>query len=200
MKILLSVIFAALLILAACSSNNPLDDYEQLVPTTVMEQPNAESNAYPPKMIMRGKYLVSLLGCGTCHTDGALIGQADSQRLLAGSRVGIAYSNPLKVKYPGVVYPANLTPDIETGIGKWSDEQIMNMVRTGTNSHGGNTLSVMPWPAYSIVNNEDAAAIAAYLRSLPPVRHRVPRNVAPGQKASAPFVHFGIYRSKASGD
>jgi len=165
-----------------------------------MDQPEARPNNYPPEVVDRGKYLVSLLGCGTCHTDGALIGAANREHLLAGSNVGIAFSNPLEVKYPGVVYPSNLTPDPETGLGNWSDEQIINMVRTGTNNHGGSTISVMPWPAFAIISDDDATAIAAYLKSLPPIKHRVPSNVRPGQKASAPFVHFGIYRSKAEID
>ena len=185
------------LLVIGCASRGPLDDYQQLVPTTVMEQPRAQPSAYPPEAVEHGKYLISLLGCGTCHTDGALIGEANRQRLLAGSGIGIAYSNPLIEKNPGVVYPPNLTPDPETGIGNRSDQQIINMIRTGTDKHGASTLGVMPWPAYTIITDDDAHAIAAYLKSLPPVKHRVPANVRVGQKATAPFVHFGIYRSKA---
>ena len=191
---------AVIFLVLGCSNQGPLDDYEQLVPTTVMEQPAAQPSSYPVETVERGKYLISLLGCGTCHTDGALIGKANRQRLLAGSSVGIAYSNPLIERNPGVVYPSNLTPDSETGIGNRSEQQVINMIRSGTDKHGARTLGVMPWPAYSIVTNDDAQAIAAYLKSLPPVKHRVPANVRPGRKATAPFVHFGIYRSKAKID
>jgi hypothetical protein len=55
---------------------------------------------------------------------------------------------------------------------------------------------VMPWPAYRKLTTEDALAITAFLRSLPAVRHQVPANVEPGNKARAPYVHFGVYRSK----
>ena len=189
-----------ILLLLGCSSQGPLEDYEQLTPTTVMDQPAARATRYPAEVVEHGKYLISLLGCGTCHTDGALVGRANRQRLLAGSSVGIAFSNPLIEENPGVVYPPNLTPDVETGIGNRSDQQIINMIRAGTDKHGASTLGVMPWPAYAIVTDSDALAIAAYLKSLPPVSHRVPANVRPGQKATAPFVHFGIYRSKAQID
>ena len=53
----------------------------------------------------------------------------------------------------------------------------------------------MPWPAYAQLSDEDINAIVAYLRSLPPVRHQVPANVPPGNEASAPYVHFGVYQS-----
>lgn len=184
--------------MTACSTTaptNPLDDYEQLKPTTIFQQPTATSQQYPAAMVDHGRYLVSLLGCGTCHTEGALVGEPNSNKLLAGSHTGIAYSNPLQVKNPGVVYPANLTPDKETGIGNWTEQQIVAMIRTGTDNHGSASLPVMPWPAYAIISNDDARAIAAYLLSLSPVHNDVPRNVKPGERATHPFVHFGVYRS-----
>ena len=184
-------------VLAACAAGyNPLDDYEQLEPATILEAPDATAGSYPAEAVDRGRYLVALLGCGSCHTDGALVGEPDNSRLLAGSGVGIAYSNPLAQPNPGVVYPSNLTPDMATGIGSWSLEQIMLMVQSGTDNHGSQTLPVMPWPAYANITDEDAGAIAMYLKSLAPVRHQVPANVRPGQRAGAPFVHFGVYRSR----
>lgn len=184
--------------LAACTPvANPLDDYEQLNPVTIQQPPaSAEGGSLPAEQVDRGRYMVGLLGCGSCHSDGALIGEPVPGRLLAGSSTGIAYSNPLAVSNPGVVYPANLTPDPETGIGDWTQDAIVTMLRAGTDSHGGQTLPVMPWPAYAALTDEDAYAIAAYLQSLPPVRHQVPANVAPGQRARAPYVHFGVYRSR----
>ena len=151
---------------------------------------------YTAEQVKRGQYMVALLGCTSCHTDGALVGAPDSRRFLAGSDTGIAYSNPLKQKYPGVVYPANLTPDMETGLGAWTDEDILQMLRNGVTPDGRHTLSVMPWTAYSRLSDEDARAIVAYLRGLPPVHHKVPENVAPGQKATEPYVHFGVYQSR----
>lgn len=184
--------------LTACSTAyNPMDDYEQLTPATMLEPPAAsQTTTSTPQDIARGRYLVGLLGCGSCHTNGALIGEPDLTQLLAGSDTGIAWSNPMVERNPGVVYPANLTPDVETGIGSWTAADIVRMVQTGMDNHGGQTLPVMPWPGYAAMEPADATAIAHYLLNLPPVRHHVPANVRPGQPASAPFVHFGIYRSK----
>ena len=144
----------------------------------------------------RGRYQTDLLGCGSCHTDGALIGEPNAARLLAGSEVGIARSNPLVESKPGVVYPSNITPDRETGIGDWTLQEIVTLLQSGIDNHGRQTLLVMPWLAYSRLLPEDAMAIAMYLKSLPPVKHQVPANVRPGQRATAPFIHFGIYRRR----
>lgn len=183
--------------LAACSAYyNPLDDYEQLDPATILATPKANSGSYPSESVDRGQYLVGLLGCGSCHTDGALVGAPVPGRELAGSSIGIAYSNPLAVPRPGVLFASNLTPDPETGIGSRSLADLVRMIRLGVNEHGSQTIPVMPWPAYVNITGEDAEAIAMYLKSLPPVSHQVPRNVRPGQRASAPFVHFGVYQTK----
>ncbi|MEX2132054.1 MAG: hypothetical protein WD772_11270, partial [Pseudohongiellaceae bacterium] len=148
------------LILMGCAGNasNPLADYEQLEPVTTLQSPIANASAFDPVQVEHGRYLVGLLGCGSCHTDGALIGEPNNQRLLAGSGTGIAYSNPLAVANPGVVYPSNLTPDNETGLGNWSLEQIVTMIRAGTDNHGVQTIPVMPWPAYANITGDDATA------------------------------------------
>jgi hypothetical protein len=97
------------------------------------------------------------------------------------------------------VCPANLTPDPATGIGNWSVAQIVTMLQSGVDSHGARALAVMPFGAYARLRPEDAEAVAVYLKSLPPVQHRVPENVRAGQRTRAPYVHFGVYRSEVSG-
>ena len=194
----LPLLLTSVLLLNACSNTwNPLEDYEQLTPSTILESPEpaAQSN-YPTERVEKGKYLTGLLGCGSCHTNGALVGMPRQDQLLAGSSTGIAWSNPMQESNPGIVYPSNLTPDMETGIGSWSIAQIVNMVQAGIDNHGSRTLPVMPWPSYANINDEDANSIAMYLKSLPPVRHQMPQNVSPGRKAVAPFVHFGVYQSR----
>ena len=185
---------------AACTTPYiPLQDFESVSPATDLEAPQISATraaAYPAEQVTRGKYLVKLLGCGVCHTDGALVGDPNYKLNMAGSHIGIAYSSPMVDKYPGVVYPSNITPDIETGIGSWSDSEIVRLLRSGEASHDRQLLAVMPWPTYSWIIDFDALAIAAYLRSLPPVKHRVPENVSTGHKASSPYVHFGFYRSR----
>ena len=187
----------ATLILTGCANTyNPLEDFEQVEPAAVLDSPSATASAYPAEQVERGRYLADLLGCGSCHTDGVLIGEPNAERLMAGSEVGIARSNPLSVRNPGVVYPANLTPDRETGIGDSTLQEIVTLLQSGIDNHGSQTLPVMPWFTYSRLLPEDATAIAMYLKSLPPVKHQVPANVRPGQRATAPFIHFGIYRSR----
>ena len=194
----LSTLISTLLALTSCqSAYNPLDDFEQLDPATIFANPEPiPSAAYSPEQLSRGRYMVSMLGCGSCHTDGALLGSPVMSRQLAGSDTGIAYTSPFVDNNPGVVYPPNLTPDMETGLGSWTMTRLVDMIRLGMSSHGGRSLPVMPWPAFAGITDEDAFAIAAYLKSLPPVQHQVPGNVRPGQRASAPFVHFGVYQSK----
>jgi len=195
-----AVFLPALMVsLSACTTAfNPARDLEEMKPVTIMEAPSPEvrQGRYDPEQVNHGKYLVELLGCGSCHTDGALVGKPVPGRYLAGSRTGIAYTSPLEDRHPGIVYPSNLTPDPETGLGKWNDTEIIDMIRTGTDRHGRRQLPVMPWPAYARVSQGDARAIVAYLRNLPSVRHRVPENVSPGNRASQPFVYFGVYQSR----
>ena len=196
-KLLQSIVI--LLMLAACAKTyNPLDDFEEVHSITAMPapEPDMQKTSYEPALIDHGKYMVEILGCGNCHTDGALLGNPNFDRQLAGSHIGIAYTNPLEDKYPGIVYPSNLTPDPKTGIAEWSDDALMKIIRSGIDRHGIRKLSVMPWPAYAAISDDDTAAIVAYLRSLAPVSHQVPKAVSRGHKATAPYVHFGMYRTR----
>ena len=138
--------------------------------------------------IARGRYLVTVMDCGGCHTPGALVGQRDAQRTLAGSEVGFGGSAPMGEMTGGVVFPGNLTPDAETGLGRWSEAEIVRALRQGLRPDGRPLVPVMPWPAFQQLTDEDASAIAAYLKSLPPVRNAVPANVPPGQTSPAPYL------------
>ena len=81
----------------------------------------------------------------------------------------------------GVSYTANLTPDQETGIGAWSEENFIQALRTGKHLGGGrDILPPMPWPAYQNLSDEDLKSIFAYLKSIPPIRNQVPDPVPPG--------------------
>jgi len=142
------------------------------------------------KQLQRGEYLVGLLSCGSCHTDGQLINDPVSDHYLAGSSVGIAYSSD---ELPGIVYPANLTSDKKTGLGTWSAAQIRRNLQSGIDKHGRQQLPIMPWYGYKYLTDADADAITAYLMSLPPISHEVPKEVAPGTPSAAPYVRFGVY-------
>lgn len=151
---------------------------------------SAAASAADQKQIKRGEYLVEMLSCAACHTDGQLIDEPNAKRYLAGSDVGIAYTND---EHPGVVFPANLTPDNETGLGRWKPAEIRRNIQYGIDKHGRQQLPIMPWPGYAHLADADADAIVAYLMSLPPIKHRVPKNVAPGKPSVAPYVRFGVY-------
>lgn len=192
----------ASLLLAACAADetyDPLQDYEELDAQTVIDAPEARAGSYAPAdrdRVERGEYLVELLGCGACHTDGALTGEPNMEMALAGSRTGIAYTNPLEHTRPGVIYPANITPDLETGIGEWSDPAIANAIRAGIGRHGNRRIATMPWQGYARLNDDDVDALVAYLRSIKPVHHVVPGEVRPGNRAREQYVYFGVYRSR----
>jgi mono/diheme cytochrome c family protein len=148
------------------------------------------ASAANESQIDRGRYLVDLLSCAACHTDGQLLNRPDADRYLAGSSIGIAYSNH---EQPGIVFPANLTPDPETGLGRWKAAEITKNIQYGIDKHGRQQLPIMPWPGYAHMHKRDAEAITAYLMSLPPIRHAVPKNVAPESPSAAPYVRYGVY-------
>jgi mono/diheme cytochrome c family protein len=121
----------------------------------------------------RGKYLVTLAGCGTCHTPGALLGKPDAKRTLAGSEVGFG------IPSVGVFVGGNLTPDKETGLGGLTIEQVITAITKGVMPNGRKLFPVMPWPDYAHLSSHDAEAIVAYLKSLPPVKNAVPGPFGP---------------------
>src|SRR5690349_4230985 len=88
----------------------------------------------------RGKYLVTIAGCGDCHTPGTFLGKPDLKRVLGGSDVGF------EIPGAGVFYGPNLTPDPETGLGKWTRQQIVTALRTGVRPDGRRLAPIMPWP------------------------------------------------------
>jgi mono/diheme cytochrome c family protein len=135
-----------------------------------------------PTAVARGEYLAKIMDCGGCHTPGALAGKPDFARPLAGSDVGF------RVPGAGVLYPPNLTPDPDAGLGQWSDEQIVRAVKYGERPDGRRLIPVMPWPSYSALTDADAAALVAYLRTLPPARARAPANTPEGQRPPAPYL------------
>jgi len=174
-------------------------DYEELDSATVLASPDPVAgsvNPYNRDSIERGAYMVELLGCGSCHTNGAFDGAPDMKRALAGSNTGIAFSNPMGNALPGIVYPPNITPDEETGIGAWSDHQIANAIRTGIGRHGKRRVATMPWQGYARLTDNDVDAMVAYLRSIKPINNNVPSEVRLGERSTQPFVYFGVYRSK----
>jgi mono/diheme cytochrome c family protein len=107
--------------------------------------------------VARGAYLANAGGCEGCHTVREHGGQP-----YAGGR---ALVTPF-----GAFYSPNITPDPETGIGRWSDEQFLRALREGARPDGANYFPVLPYPSFTKITDADARAIKAYLFSLPAVR------------------------------
>lgn len=135
------------------------------------------------ELLQRGTYLVHIMACGDCHTDGALAGRPDPARYLAGSRIGF------EIPDLGIFYPPNLTPDAETGLGTWSTDDIVRAIREGERPDGRELAPIMPSrAAYRQLTDEDALALATYLKSITPVRHQVPDPVGPSEQPSSPYL------------
>ena len=124
----------------------------------------------------RGKYLVSIAGCNDCHTPGYFFGKPDMNRYLGGSEVGF------EIPGLGVFHGPNLTPDPETGLGNWSIGQIVTALQTGKRPDGRELAPIMPWRAFANLTKDDATAIAVFLKSLPPVKNKVPGPFGPNDK------------------
>ncbi len=120
-----------------------------------------------PKLIARGAYLSSLGGCIGCHTSVGPKGP-DMTKLGGG---GLEVTEVF-----GTWRSPNITPDKKTGIGSWTDQQIIDAIRTGKRKDGTMMYPIMPYFYYSKLSNDDAKAIVAFLRSLKPVDNAVAGN------------------------
>jgi mono/diheme cytochrome c family protein len=122
---------------------------------TVVSIPPGISSANPG-MAERGAYVVRAAGCVTCHWDRKNGGQP-----FAG---GLAFASPF-----GTFYSPNITPDKETGIGRWSDEEFLRALTQGEGIHGEQLYPVLPYTSYAAMKPEDALAIKAYLAARVPI-------------------------------
>src|SRR5262249_12927928 len=122
-------------------------------------------------------YLSIVGGCNDCHTPGTFYGQMDTTRLLSGTELG--WQGPW-----GVSYPLNLTPDMDTGLGSWSENDIVQALRTGKKKDGSPILPPMPCHSHAAGADEDVHARPAYHTAIPPVRHKSPDIVPPTAKAT----------------
>jgi len=138
----------------------------------------AAGAAHAQDQIARGKYLVEFGGCLDCHTAGYFFGKPDMARYLGGSDVGF------EVPGLGIFVGRNLTPDKETGLGDWTRDQIVTALQTGKRPDGRILAPIMPWPQFAKLTKSDARAIAAFLKSLKPVKNAVPGPFGPSEKAS----------------
>ena len=152
-----------------------------------------------PTPAQRGAYLVGAMGCNDCHTPwklGPKGPEPDMLRELSGHPADLVMPPAPKPSGPwtsssavtntafagawGTSFTANLTPDAETGLGKWTAETFIAALRTGRHEGKGRPiLPPMPWPMIRTLTDEDLRAVFAYLQSIPPIRNRVPAPVDP---------------------
>jgi mono/diheme cytochrome c family protein len=156
--------------------------------------------------VERGGYLVNTVTtCHNCHTPMEPNGPDFSRALSGGPQV---FDTPAFV-----VRGANITPDPDTGIGKWTDAQIKTLLRKGVNPDGVKIAPIMPTGFYEMLTDGDVDAIVAYLRSVPPIKSKVAppvykvaveRQVLPGAEKPMPAadlsdkVSRGFYLATAA--
>ena len=122
---------------------------------------NAQSD-----LVKRGDYLVNgILTCGNCHTPKGPNGDI-MDKAFSG---GLSWDEP-----PFKVTAPNITQDKDTGIGNWTDAQIKTLLRTGVLPNGAHGAMVMPTGFYHIMTERDVDAVVAYLRTIKPIKNKVP--------------------------
>ncbi len=163
---------------------------------------NSDTNEVSPSAkIARGEFLVTIGLCGDCHTPKVMTPQGpipDTTKLLSGcpENTKLEKVDP-KLVQPGnwilflqditgavgpwgASFAANLTPDLETGIGGWQEEMFVRAMRTGKHLGAGRPIMPpMPWEFIGKHSDEDLKAIFAYLKSLKPVKNKVPDYIPP---------------------
>lgn len=153
-------------------------------------------------VVKRGEYLVSSMGCHDCHTPNKMGPQGpepDMARALSGHPAELKLPPPPAPSGPwiaavtgtftawagpwGTSYTQNITPDPDTGIGNYTEEQFVMTIREGKKQGRGRALlPPMPWPAIRNLSDEDLKAVYAYLRTVKPIRNKVPDPVVPETK------------------
>ena len=152
--------------------------------------------------IERGAYLVNLAGCNDCHSPKNFTAMGpipDTTKLMSGhpsttklpevpkdvlgpDKWGGLFTNDLTgwAGPWGISFARNLTPDVGTGLGSWTEDIFIKAIRTGKDmGERRDILPPMPWPFYSKMKDDDLKAIFAYLQSLPPIENTVPDPISP---------------------
>ena len=169
--------------------------------------PSAETTAAThAALVKRGERLVQLGGCSDCHTPVAFdpklkMPVPERERFLSGHPTNApgptvkpgptdtAVIGPTFTSFAapfGVVYARNLTPDLETGLGSWSEADFIKTMQTGHQKGTGRPLlPPMPWQNLSTQPVEELRAIYAYLKSIKPVKNQVPDPAVPAPVIAA---------------
>jgi len=125
-----------------------------------------------PARIARGKYLFTLADCAGCHSP------RDFSRFAGPVKpgsLGMGVEFPAELGLPGRVVAPNITPDRDTGLGRWSDGEKVRAIREGISRDGTPLFPMMPYTDYRHMSDEDVYSLVAYLNTLAPVRNPLPR-------------------------
>ena len=128
--------------------------------------------------IANGEKLFHASGCHSCHLP-----SKDSGLDAASVAGGAPLHTPV-----GTLYPPNITPDPETGIGKWTDAEFVNAMQKGIGKDGGHLIPAFPYTSYTHMKIEDVLDIKGHLMSLAPIKNAVPAHDVLG----LPIVRFGL--------
>jgi mono/diheme cytochrome c family protein len=125
------------------------------------------------KIVERGDYLANhVAGCLDCHSKRDFSKFAGP--VLPGTEGGGGFVLDQKFGLPGVLYGRNITPDNETGIGTWTDDEILRAMTQGISKNGDTLFPIMPYPNFNRLAKEDLLSIIAYIRTLKPIKNKVP--------------------------
>jgi len=152
--------------------------------------------------VKRGQFIVQSGGCNDCHTPlrmGPQGPEPNMSRMLSGHPESIVLPPPPPLNEAwnnvgsasntafagpwGISYAINLTPDPDTGIGKWREKDFVQAIKTGKHLGVGRPIQPpMPWDSYRHLPESDLKAAFAYLKSIPPIRNKVPEYLPPTAK------------------
>lgn len=134
---------------------------------------NPEKIEATPARVARGNYLVHHVTiCFDCHSERTM---AYALPFKPGREGVGGFVWDKQIGFPGTVAAANLTPDPDTGLGQWTDGEILRAMREGVDREGNALFPIMPYGHYSSLSDEDAMSIVAYLRTLQPQRYDKPK-------------------------
>lgn len=133
----------------------------------------SDNNDSIKKVLERGEYLAnSVAGCIDCHSKRDL--EKYSGPVIPGTEGGGGMVFNQKFGIPGVLHGKNITPDNETGIGTWTDDEVLRAITQGISKNGDTLFPLMPYPNFNRMAKEDLMSIIAYIRTLKPIRNKVP--------------------------
>jgi hypothetical protein len=166
---------------------------EEFVKPELSAGPSLDGITDPRERLLaeRGRYIVLTHDCNGCHTPGD--NGPNYSKYLAGGAKHILPGF-------GTAYSRNLTPDVETGLGRYTDDEILAVLRSGV-MHDGRLINnrVMPWATWSNWTEEDQRAVVVYLRHLKPVHNRVPAfapSETPKDSIGVEMIYGGDYSVK----